>query len=719
MNRVTQFKEAIKIGLAMTIAYYVPMRFAWMSSTWPAIAVAFISLPTAGQSIGKGMLRIGGTLLAFVAGLFFLGLFPQDRWYFFIAFTPYLAFVTYKMTGKNGQYFWFVAAFVSMMIIKAGPQEGSAFHFAAYRTMETIAGIVIWTVVSEFIWPRTSQKTLDTVSRQLMEAQEKLLDGFRDELLNRGTFEGLKMSRALAGRLVGQLGQTIAAAASESYEVHVVRHLWERLHGLSGSMLEVLDRLQPGLKDLQKIDIEPVAGDLRGFFSMLGARLRNARGMLGGDPPGGPIEAILLSFSAPEFEGLNHFQRAAAEVMRTELKQLDLLTRALVECVRNLEGYEAREVSPGHAVGPIAVTGPFGLPPLDPDRVRATVMVVASMWSASLIWIYFNPPGHSSWYQFVPNLTLIAAQVPQMRFRFLKPMSYAYIVAMVVYVFLMPQLSIFWQLGPLIFAFTFVAAYFFTGMARAAIYLSMFNMLGISNQQTYNFASQANAFVFTMLGIMLVVACTYITHSPRPEKAFMNMLSRFFRSCEFLVSQVIDPGETESLWRSMQRAYYRQELRLLPDKLGTWGAQIDRAKFPNNSADQVKGIVANVQMFAYRIEELLEARRAPQADLLVKELSGDVRAWRLVLDQGLRDWAERPEAESAEDLRTRLSARLTRLDARIEETMNHAAEGEFVLEKDRNFYRLLGAYRGVSEAAVAYAGVAGNVDWGEWREERF
>jgi hypothetical protein len=114
---------------------------------------------------------------------------------------------------------------------------------------------------------------------------EPLLDGYRDDLLDHGMDDALQRSRAQAGKLVGQLGQTIAAAASESYEVHVVRHLWERLHGLSGSMLEVLDRLQPGLKDLQKIDIEPVAGDLRGFFSMLGARLRNARGMLGGIRP--------------------------------------------------------------------------------------------------------------------------------------------------------------------------------------------------------------------------------------------------------------------------------------------------------------------------------------------------------------------------------------------------------------------------------------------------
>ena len=58
----TKAKEAIKIGLAMTVAYYVAMRSAWMSPTWAAIAVAFISLPTAGQSINKGMLRIGGAV---------------------------------------------------------------------------------------------------------------------------------------------------------------------------------------------------------------------------------------------------------------------------------------------------------------------------------------------------------------------------------------------------------------------------------------------------------------------------------------------------------------------------------------------------------------------------------------------------------------------------------------------------------------------------------
>jgi uncharacterized membrane protein YccC len=715
----TNAKEAIKVGLAMTIAYYVALRFSWMSSTWPAIAVAFISLPTAGQSINKGLLRIGGTLVAFAAGLFFLALFPQDRWYFFLAFTPYLAFVTYKMTGKGGQYLWFCAAFVSMMIITAGPGKGNAFEFAVYRTFETIVGVVIWTVVSVFLWPRSNRKTLVSVSRDLGDALEQLLDAYRKELLEQGTGDGLQDLRARAGKLAGQLGQTIGAAASESYEVREVRHLWERLHGLSVSMLEVLDRLQTGLEELKQFDIEAAVGDLTAFFAVQDSRLRTARGMLGGESPSGPREATPAQLGAPRIEGLNHFQRAAAEGARSELEQLEPLTRALVECVRDIEGREAREVSPGIAPAPQPITGFFGLPPLDPDRVRATLMVVASMWSASLVWIYFNPPGHASWYQFVPNIALVVAQYPQARLTLMKPLAYAYTATLTLYVFLMPQLSTFWQLGPLIFAITFVAAYFFAGAVRPAIYLAMFNMLGISNQQGYDFAAQANAFLFTMMGIMMVVGLSYITRSPRPEKAFLSMLRRFVRAWEFLVSELGDSTDGGSVLQRMKRAYYLQELRSLPEKLGVWGKQIDSKKFPRNSPARLDEIVSRVQTLAHRIEELREARRAPQATLLVEELGDEFRAWRLVIERGLEEWLEHSGAEPADDLRGRLTARLTRLNARIEETSNHPETSRIADQERRSFYRLLGGFRGLSQAAMAYADSAGSIDWAEWREERF
>jgi uncharacterized membrane protein YccC len=56
MSLSTRIKEAIKTGLAMTIAYAIALQMDWDRSYWTALAVAFISLPTAGQSILR-MLR--------------------------------------------------------------------------------------------------------------------------------------------------------------------------------------------------------------------------------------------------------------------------------------------------------------------------------------------------------------------------------------------------------------------------------------------------------------------------------------------------------------------------------------------------------------------------------------------------------------------------------------------------------------------------------------
>ena len=65
----TKAKEAIKVGLAMTIAYFVAMRFAWMSPTWAAIAVAFIHLAGAAWLfvLGGTAASLGG-LLRFLPG---------------------------------------------------------------------------------------------------------------------------------------------------------------------------------------------------------------------------------------------------------------------------------------------------------------------------------------------------------------------------------------------------------------------------------------------------------------------------------------------------------------------------------------------------------------------------------------------------------------------------------------------------------------------------
>jgi hypothetical protein len=59
------------------------------------------------------------------------------------------------------------------------------------------------------------------------------------------------------------------------------------------------------------------------------------------------------------------------------------------------------------------------------------------------------------------------------------------------------------------------------------------------------------------------------------------------------------------------------------------------------------------------------------------------------------------------------------MEQRIDATIEQADRETLSNEDGENFYRLLGAYRGVSEAAVAYAGNAATIDWAEWSEEKF
>jgi hypothetical protein len=84
-----------------------------------------------------------------------------------------------------------------------------------------------------------------------------------------------------------------------------------------------------------------------------------------------------------------------------------------------------------------------------------------------------------------------------------------------------------------------------------------------------------------------------------------------------------------------------------------------------------------------------------------------------------RRLSEDPALSGADPFRIGLDKILSSLEARIQETLDKAAEGQVGDRDGENFYRLLGAYRGVSEALVAYAGSAGQIDWSGWREARF
>lgn len=707
-------KEAIKVGLAIVVTYWLALKFSWMSPTWAGIAVAVISQPGEGQSLYKGLLRALGTLLAFFSSLVLLALFPQDRWMLFVGVSPVLGYFAYKMKGEN-DYLWYVAGFVTVMIITAGPQQpGHAFEFAAYRTMETLMGIGVWAVISSLLWPVTNLGPLKSATDSLLDAQRQVAQHGFELISGREGAGSPRELLAQEAQLVAKVGSLINVAASETYEVRTVRRSWLALQQASLKFMHTANRLRLGAEDLAQIDMDAVLPGLAGLSAELGARFTEARSLLAGKPSARPCRDVSLEPDRQAIEPLDQFQRAAVEVARTELEQLDAQTRKMVDSVGEIAG--GREAVAGRAPQSTKpLRGPAGLRPIDRDQLVAAVFVVASVWVSALIWIYVNPPGHVAWVQFVPTLALAAMRMPHVRFFPLRLMGYAFLIGMGVYVFIMPHLSGFIQLAALLFAFTFLTDYYFAA-GRMPLLLSMLIMFGITNEQSYSFASMANSYLYTMMGIIVTFALTYMVGSPRPEKELLRQTRRFFRSCEFLVSHLDPP---QSFVGEVREAYYRNVLRTLPAKMGIWAKSIDAKAFPKNSSERVAGLLEALQLLAYRIDDLLDGRGSSSAKVMAGELGDSVREWRAVVDQAFHQWSEVPEADPGPELMERLSGHAAGLNARIEELFNHSGRGEISDAEGRNFYQLLGTYRGVARAGLVYAKQARAVDWAEWREERF
>jgi uncharacterized membrane protein YccC len=721
MTLSVRAKEAIKTALAMVLAYGIALWMDWDRPYWAAIAVAFVSLATIGQSFNKAALRMFGTLLGAVVALVLIALFPQDRWWFMVFFSAWVGFCTYMMGGARHQYFWHVAGFVSAVIaIDAGPDSANAFQTATIRFQETGLGILVYSLVTLFLWPINSRAQFHAAAAELVSTQHKLFRAYLGLMKREGSAD--EAQGLMAQLIQGQTGldQLLDAAESDDYEVWELRQPWRRFRVDAAALTDAMARWHEGFVELQRLDMERLLPNMAEFGAELDTRFAAIERMLADQPPEHSPREIDLTPDAAEAQSLSQFEAAAVAVNRSRLERLDSLTRSLFDAVGDIKAY-------GRARGEATVvTAPsHGFVP-DLDRLTATFRVMSGLWLAYLAWIYVDgiPAG--------PKLVILAvaigmvlATMPQLSVSLLfAPLLGSTLFAGAVYMFVMPKLSSFVELGLLIFVLTFGIGYLFAApkqmLGKAFGLVLFFVVTGISNDQTYSFLSWANTAMMFALFMLLAVITSYIPFSPRPQHAFLRLLGRFFQSSEYLVSTAHrDAQRPMSRLDRWRRAFHLREVSTLPRKLGAWARFVDGKALGGITAEQVQAAIACLQALAYRLQELVEAREHRQAKPLVQALSSDIGDWRLKGVEVFQSLAADPGAGKDGVLQSRLDERLARVEQRVREALDRAPDGELSDQESQDFYRLLNAYRGVSEAVVGYAGVAGRIDWSRWREDRF
>lgn len=716
---MTRIKESIKTALAMTIAYSIALSMDWDRPYWAGFAVAFISLSTVGQSLNKGAMRMLGTLVALVVSLLIIGLFAQERWWFMVALSGWVGFCTYRMSESKRSYFWFLAGFASVVIsFDGGVDPVNAFNTAVLRAQETALGVLVYTLVTTMLWPTNSRAGFEDATRALVQAQHRLYSGYREAMAGRTPKQeqgkpdqDLRLITAQQDQLLAQFGATLDSALTDSLEVWELRHQWRQFQGRSRALLEILEHWRQSRKELGEFNLDVLLPNIETATTEIDQRFVEIERLLAGDALQHQPQPIDLSFDPARLQELSHFHKAAFALARTDLHRLDELTHNQLDTVIDIKDLGA---SAPPSTAPSNELGPGLLPDL--DSMLAAVRAMASLWLAYLLWIYIEVPGGTGIVALsgaVGMTMAVNSRVPVLTL--LKPVMSAIAFGGTLYVFVMPQLSSFIGLGSMLFIASFSIAYLFStpqqGMTRSMSFALFLTVIGVSNQQQYNFLSIADTVLMFLMFIGVLLLTSRVPFSMQPDKVFARLLGRFFRSSEYLMT----PTHLHR-WR---RAFHAREVATLPQKLGAWGKVVDTRALPGTTAEQVQALTTNLQVLAYRVQELLDVRAKPQATLLVRELLTDVRAWRLQVQEVLRDFSRDPAAVTSAELRERLTAGLEYLEGRIEEILDKEGEGELSEQGGENFYRLLGAYRGLSDAVIEYAGIAEGIEWGCWRESRF
>ena len=709
-------KEAIKVGLAFSLAITIALELEWKDSYWAGFAVGQVALFSAGQSLHNGALRVAGAMIAVVVALSIFSLAPQARWLFAILVSGWMMFSAYMMV-KHERFFylWNVAAFATLAIIGTHQiSSGNIFEYALARGLETTLGIVVYTIVTVLIWPDTNIATLKKGAINLIATQAKIFDliGAKDD-----SDKAKKITRQAIEsetQLLIAFKQSFYAKGSETYEVQESAELWRELYTLSIELSQSFKSLNNSLWGLRDIELDKLIPSLGEYRQEIISRFELAEDILQKGTRKLQITTIELELNEVYLKSLTPFDQLAFISSRKELDKVAELSQKILECANNIMDDSVTKA-------PVAKKQVSIYERLVPDieRLKSIVFIGTFTFTCFCIWFYFDPAGHMFWVQIPPTVALIVVAIPQMKTNgMIVPAILIYPIFMATDFIIMPQLSKMTELAPLLFVSMFCVFYFFKGPYRVLGVVAVTTKMIINNTQVYDFSSSTNMLIVSLGSYILVYMFSYILSSPRPQRALLSLTRRYFRSAEFLISE-IQSNEKRSHWAEFKTAFYRYELRTLPLKIKAWSRAINHKHYPNNSVDEIGELLVNIYSLTSSLEEWFVASHLKQPKHILTETREELVKWHAGIERVFKDYNQNLGSSLSTQMENALIEHTTNLESIINKHEAKIKQLDISEQEKEDFYRLIGSYLGLNRSLISYAKAAEQINWKHWEEEVF
>jgi len=153
-----KLKRALAASLSVVIAFLFPLYYGIIDTTSAAMTVMVIATTdTLGASLAKGFFRVIGTIIGAVIGITLIALFPQERFLYFFFTSLFVFILMYLARAFRGDKTIFLLTAMTMMIVFKGGSVDNIYTYAIEKTLLTIIGIIIYTLVSIYLFPTPAQ----------------------------------------------------------------------------------------------------------------------------------------------------------------------------------------------------------------------------------------------------------------------------------------------------------------------------------------------------------------------------------------------------------------------------------------------------------------------------------------------------------------------------------------------------------------------------------
>jgi uncharacterized membrane protein YccC len=595
----------IKLGLAGLLSVYLSQLIRLGHANWALFTVLVLApAQYVGTIAQRSVARVIGTVIGGFVGVWLVGNYEQDRWFFLLFTFGYLWLCMYMYGGTFFPYSFFLCANTLITVSASGIFDPvDAWSVGIARTLEILTGVVSILVVSHLLWPRFARHEFLGLAKATLGNVGKLI-----ELGRSSPALGAKPRDEVQSTLLAIRDQSLSLRALLQNGANESLYFRRNLPRYTTAVVSLTNLFQASLELFRRQKGDPqyltdIGPELSAVYDAIELELQMLAGAVGSgkqiknDRLKTTLEAVevriqdLLTSGAARNYSLD-------DVLDLANHQAALLT--INEEVLRLRATVANLPLPGDP--PTREQPPeFHWPKLSLSRLRDGVKPAIAGTTALLICQWFHPPGAAG----IPlaalaltfyNKNFIGGKADRGALQRAFQVSVGGLFFVILVFWISPALSNYGMMNLFLFAQLFAFGYWAAALGgqnihAGAVMFFIIATVGLDAEKPVGVQTVFNSYFGVVLPIFIAAIVGRLFWPVLPEAELRRRFIEFFSTCSrFLTKQ---PGHGDDV--SSNR------LTLIPIESVSWAKGLKGRHCPDSEVEKILALTLTMRRLALRL----------------------------------------------------------------------------------------------------------------------